>query len=191
MKRDAKFWYSMVVFQFLFGLAVFAFTRDYYRHEAVDVTSQSSTVQQRSSDWVGAIAPPEFAWLGSQTSNNLLTEDPVEISRLADEYFAKKQYEQAATMYERLLAFSPNDGEIHNNLGLTLHYLGRSTEALDRLEEGVAVDPENQRTWLTLGYVNSSLGNTEQARVALTNATQVGADESIRQSAKEMLEALP
>jgi tetratricopeptide (TPR) repeat protein len=191
MKRDAKFWYSMVVFQLLFGLAVFAFTRDYYRQEAEGVRSQSSMVQQRRSDWAGGIGASEFAWLGSQESNNLPTEDPVEISRRADEYFANRQYDQAAAMYERLLAFSPNDGEIHNNLGLTLHYLGRSTEALDRLEEGAAVDPQNQRIWLTLGYVNSALGNTGQAREALTNAIQAGSDESIRQSAKEMLEALP
>ena len=191
MKRDAKFWYSMVVFQFLFGLAVFAFTRDYYRHEAGGVSSQSSMVQQRNSDWTGGIGASEFAWLGSQTFNSGPTEDPVEISRRADEYFANRQYGQAAAMYERLLAFSPNDGEIHNNLGLTLHYLGRSTEALDRLEEGAAVDPQNQRIWLTLGYVNSALGNTGQAREALTNAIQTGTDESIRQSAKEMLEALP
>jgi tetratricopeptide (TPR) repeat protein len=191
MKRDAKFWYSMVVFQLLFGLLVFAFTREYYRHEAVGVTSGSLTLQQRSSDWAGGIGASEFAWLGSQTSNNLPTEDPVEISRRADEYFTNRQYGQAAAMYERLLAFNPDDGEIHNNLGLTLHYLGRSAEALDRLEEGAAVDPQNQRIWLTLGYVNSALGNTGQAREALTNAMQTGSDESIRQSAKEMLEALP
>jgi len=94
-------------------------------------------------------------------------------------------------MYEQLLAFSPNDAEIYNNLGLTLHYLGRSTEALGKLNEGVAADPEHQRIWLTLGYVNSQLGNTEQARTALTTATQIGTDESIRQSAMKMLEGLP
>lgn len=191
MKRDAKFWYSMVVFQLLFGLVVFAFTREYYRQEAGGVSSRSSMVQQRNSDWSVGIGGSEFAWLGSQTSNSVPTEDPVEISRRADEYFTNRQYGQAAAMYERLLAFNPDDGEIHNNLGLTLHYLGRSTEALDRLEEGAAVDPQNQRIWLTLGYVNSALGNTGQAREALTNAMQTGSDESIRQSAKEMLEALP
>jgi len=191
MKRDAKFWYSMVVFQFLFGLAIFAFTREYYRQEAGGVKTQSSMVQQRSSDWTGGVGASEFAWLGSQTSDSLPSEDPVEISRRAEEYFANRQYDQAAAMYERLLALHPNEGEIHNNLGLTLHYLGRSTEALDRLEEGVAVDPENQRIWLTLGYVNSALGNTGQAREALTNAINTGSDESIRQSAEEMLQALP
>ncbi|MDH3751165.1 MAG: hypothetical protein OEU40_11265, partial [Gammaproteobacteria bacterium] len=75
--------------------------------------------------------------------------------------------------------------------GLTLHYLGRSTEALRRLNDGIAVDRSNQRIWLTLGYVNSELGNTEEARTALTTATQIGSDESIRQSALNMLENLP
>jgi len=113
------------------------------------------------------------------------------ISRQADIAFTNKQYDTAATLYEKLLSFSPNDAEIYNNLGLTLHYIGRSEEALRRLNEGVAVDGGHQRIWLTLGYVNSQLGNFEQARTALTNAIQVGGNESIRESATKMLEELP
>jgi len=78
-----------------------------------------------------------------------------------------------------------------NNLGLTLHYLGRSGEALTRLGEGIAADPGNQRIWLTLGFVNSQLGNVDDARKALTKATEIGTDESIREAANKMLEALP
>ena len=133
----------------------------------------------------------ESALTGLQTSNDLASGDPIEISRQAEEYFASKQYDKAAIMYERLLAFSPNDGTILNNLGLTLHYLGRSTESLQRLQEGVAAEPENQRIWLTVGYVNNALGNTEEARRALLKATQTGTDEAIRKSATDMLQPLP
>jgi cytochrome c-type biogenesis protein CcmH/NrfG len=56
--------------------------------------------------------------------------------------------------------------------------------------KGIAIDPDHQRSWLTLGFVNSQLGNTEQAHTALTKATQVGTDDSIRQSAMKMLEDL-
>jgi cytochrome c-type biogenesis protein CcmH/NrfG len=56
---------------------------------------------------------------------------------------------------------------------------------------GITIDPDHQRSWLTLGFVNSQLGNTEQARIALTKATQVGSDDSIRQSASKMLQDLP
>jgi len=89
------------------------------------------------------------------------------------------------------LVLEPNDVDTYNNLGLTLHYLGRSTEALDKLNEGVAVDPTYQRIWLTLGFVNRQLGNTGQARTALTTAVKMDADSEIGQSATKMLEELP
>jgi Flp pilus assembly protein TadD len=117
--------------------------------------------------------------------------DPAEISRRANEMFSNRQYEGAAELYEQLLAFSPNDAEIYNNLGLTLFYIGRTDEALRRLNEGVAVDAGHQRIWLTLGYVNSQLGNSAEARTALTNAMERGSDEKIRQAATQMLSELP
>jgi Flp pilus assembly protein TadD len=79
----------------------------------------------------------------------------------------------------------------YNNLGITLYYLGRSTEALRILNEGVAVDSTYQRIWLTLGFVNSQVGNAEQARQALTTAVQLGADSEVGRTAQEMLGNLP
>lgn len=188
---NTKFWISFVVFQVIFGIAVFAITRDYYMQEAVNVSSQPATIGQSTSPWTNRITETEIARLSSPALTEPTLQNPIEISRKANEFFAARQYERAADMYERLLAFSPNDAEVYNNLGLTLHYLGRSEEALARLNEGVAADPQHQRIWLTLGYVNSQLGNIEKARTALTNAAQIGTDESIRQSANKMLESLP
>jgi len=191
MIREPKFWMSMAVFQVLFGLAVFAITRDYYAPDAKIVSAHPSTMNQPAVVWPNRITQTEIARLSSPTFGNPATQDPVEIFRQAEQFFANRQYEQAAESYARLLPFRPNDAEIYNNLGLTLHYLGRPSEALRRLDEGVAADPNHQRIWLTLGYVNSQLGNTAQAREALTKASQIGTDESIRQSAIKMLEALP
>lgn len=47
------------------------------------------------------------------------------------------------------------------------------------------------RGWLTLGFVNSQLGNIEQARSALTTAVRMDADNEIGQAAAEMLAELP
>jgi len=190
MIREPKFWISMAVFQVLFGLAVFAITRDYYASEAKNVSVHPSTLDQPAVVWPNGITEAEIARLSSPTFGKPATQDPVEIYRQAEAFFTNKQYNRAADSYARLLEFSPNDAEIYNNLGLTLFYLGRSSEALRRLNEGIAVDPSHQRTWLTLGYVNSQLGNTVQAREALTTASQVGNNESIRQSAIKMLEKL-
>ena len=191
MIRDSKFWISMAVFQVFFAYAVFAITRDYYEVDVQEKTSRPSSIVQSTPVWPNSISEAEIDRLSLPGLGDLSSQDPLEIYKRANEFFANKQYNKAAEYYERLLAFSPNDAEIHNNLGITLHYLGRSNEALERLHKGVAVDPNHQRTWLTLGYVNSQLGNTEEARSALTNATQIGSDESIKQSALQMLEALP
>jgi Flp pilus assembly protein TadD len=151
----------MTVFQVVFGLAIFTITRQYYIHNSDNVSSEPTI------------------------------EDAALISRQADEAFASKQYNRAAELYGQLLALSPNNVTAYNNLGITLHYLGRSAEALRKLNEGVTVDPTYQRLWLTLGFVNSQLGNTEQARIALTSAAQMGADNEVGQSASKMLEDLP
>ena len=188
---NTKFWISFAIFQVVFGLAVFAITREYYVQDVEKVSAHPPTIGQSAPVWPNGITETQIARLSSPALSEPTIQDPFEISRRANDYFANRQYDKAADMYEQLLAFSPNDAEIYNNLGLTLHYLGRSTEALGKLNEGVAVDPEHQRIWLTLGYVNSQLGNTEQARTALTTAMQIGTDESIRQSAMKMLEGLP
>ncbi|MDH3748243.1 MAG: tetratricopeptide repeat protein [Gammaproteobacteria bacterium] len=191
MIRDAKFWISMAVFQVVFGLAIFAITREFYIHDANPVSAHPAQPDQSALTWSNGISAADIARLSSSSVTEATTQDPAEISRQADEFFANKQYDRAAELYEQLLAFDPNNVVILNNLGLTLHYLGRSSEALSRLNDGVVLDPTNQRIWLTLGFVNSQLGNTEQARTALTNATQIGSNESIRQSATKMLEDLP
>jgi len=191
MIRDSKFWISMTVFQVFFAYAVFAITRDYYEVDVQEKTSRPSSTVQSSTVWPNSISEAEIDRLSLPGLGNLAPQDPLEIYRQAEQFFANRQYDRAAQSYEQLLAYSPNDAEIHNNLGLTLHYLGRSGEALQRLNEGISADPENQRIWLTLGYVNSQLGNIDEARSALTNATQIGSDESIKRSALQMLDALP
>lgn len=191
MIRQTKFWVLLAVFQVLFGLAVFAITRDYYIQDSNNVSTYPPTVKQPDSAWPKGITESDIARLAPSAFGDSAVQDPLEISRQANQFFTNRQYQQAADSYERLLAFNPKNVEVLNNLGLTLHYLGRSDEALRRLNEGVSLDPENQRIWLTTGYVNGQLGNVEQARTALTTATQIGTDESIRRSAVEMLEALP
>jgi len=191
MTRDTRFWTLLAVFQVVFGLAVFGITREIYTPEPAAVRGHPPISASPSAAWSGGITATDVSKLSTPGLVEPASNDPVEISRRANEFFVNRQYANAAQLYEQLLAFRPNDAEIYNNLGLTLFYIGQTDEALRRLNEGVAVDAEHQRSWLTLGYVNSQLGNTEEARSALTKATQVGGDASIRESAQKMLSELP
>jgi tetratricopeptide (TPR) repeat protein len=191
MILNAKFWIWLAAFEVVFGLAIFAITRDYYLQDVAIVRAHPSTISQPAPAWPNGITGTDAARLSSSALSPSFVQNPAEILRQAEESFANEQYDKAADLYKQLLAISPNDVEIYNNFGLTLHYLGRSTEALRTLNDGIAIDANHQRSWLTLGYVNSQLGNTEQARTALSKAAQLGSDESIRRSAMKMLEELP
>jgi len=191
MARNARFWTLLVIFQVFFGLVVFAFTREYYRQDTPTAAAHPPITNPSATAWSRGMTATDVSNLSSPGLVDTMPSDPAEIYRRAEEFFANRQYPQAAKLYEQLLTLSPDDAEIHNNLGLTLFYSGRTDEALRALEEGVAANPEHQRIWLTLGYVNSQLGNTDRAREALTRATETGGNASIREAATEMLAELP
>jgi tetratricopeptide (TPR) repeat protein len=112
------------------------------------------------------------------------------MSLLANEHFANKQYAEAADLYGQLSALDPGNVSIQNNLGLTLHYIGKSEEALAVLMKGSALDPNNQRIWLTLGYVNKELGNLDAAKLSLETAERIDSDNDVGRSASKMLSEL-
>ncbi len=191
MTRDSRFWIGIAAFQIAFGLAVFALTRQYYLASPEPADVAPVVTVDTGSGWTESITAANLEQFSLSVPSQTDMRDPIGISREANRFFANGQYAQAAELYEKLLDFGPDNADTYNNLGITLHYLGRSDEALARLNEGIAADSTHQRIWLTLGFVNSQLGNTDAARTALTNALQMGSDEEIRRSATEMLEGLP
>ena len=191
MIRSAKFWVLMTVFQVAFGLTVFAITRQYYVHDQDQVSANTSVMTQPPPEWPERDPESELEQLISTYPGQQTIEDPAMVLRRADEFYTNGQYDKAADLYQQLLASGSRDVNTYNNLGITLYNLGRSDEALRILNEGVAVDSSYQRIWLTLGFINSQVGNTGQARLALTTAVQMGADNEVGRSAQEMLGNLP
>ncbi|MDH4108190.1 MAG: tetratricopeptide repeat protein [Gammaproteobacteria bacterium] len=191
MQRDMKFWVWLGAFEVAFGFAVFAATRAYYAAEPAEPMADSVVVRDSAPVWSDSFAAGGLPVVPPPASGLSLSSDPVEMSRQADEAFGNRQYERAAELYQRLLALDPSNVELHNNLGLTLHYVGRSDEALTWLEQGIAKDPTHQRIWLTLGFVSAQTGNVERARDALQSAVRMDPASPVGQSAQRMLGDLP
>jgi len=188
MGRSFKFWISLAGFQVVFGLAIFGLTREYYMAESLNVATLP--LSQPAWDTLGKrIESPSTA--GNSMPGVNILKDPQEISKQANESFANQQYGRAAELYQRLLDFDPANSDTYNNLGLTLFYIGRTDEALVKLNEGIAINPVNQRIWLTLGYVRNQLGDIEKAKVALATAVEMDPESKVGQSAAKMLEGLP
>lgn len=200
MNRDVKFWLSMAIFQICFGLAIFAVTRAHYMPPGAEVASPQASASHSELPSADPAQPlpslgpgslTQFVQSGQSTAPNSSTQDPSELSRLASQAFASQQYDRALTYYQRLAALEPDSVDVINEIGLTLHYLGRSSEAVQKLQEGIAKDPAHQRIRLTLGYVYAQMGDFKDARAALTTASQLGNDQGIKQSALDMLKKLP
>ena len=190
MFHSARFWVPMMVFQVAFGLTVFAITRHYYTQDQVPVSTSQSAKPPATGEWPKSNVESDLEQLISSFPGQSKINDPTILAAEADEYFVNQQFDRAAALYQQLLTIDPQNVDTYNNLGITLHYLGRSSEALGILNEGVVVDPNYQRIWLTLGFVSSQAGNIIQARSALTTAVQLGAETEVGQSAAEMLKSL-
>ncbi len=193
--RGTQFWLTMAVFQAAFGLTVFAVTRHYYLSSAPPAPSPAWALgagpalpNASPTGTAFPLTPPlSFPPIASAPTSN----DPVAIFERADAAFTGGSYAEAAALYEQLVASDPQNVELYNNLGLTLHHLGRSSEGLEKLAAGLKIDPTHQRSWLTTGFVNLQLGNAAAARAALAKARDTGDDKQIRESAEKMLADLP
>lgn len=187
MKMNFKQILFILMIQIATGLIVFTLTRNYYSNQPPVVSKIT--------------APPVIGSVGPSTQdliNSLekhpeinLSSDPQVIDQQANEAFQRGDYAKAAILYQRVIELVPDMGEPHNNLGLTMQYLGRSAEALEILKRGTELQPQYQRTWLTLGFVQSRVGNIQEAKAALKRAIELGPETGPGQSASEMLSKLP
>jgi tetratricopeptide (TPR) repeat protein len=173
------FWIALVVFQVAFGTAVFIVTKSYY--SSGDRSAESPMPAFRAADLPGgstSIVPP----IDLEQART-----PDELAQLADTHFANRQYDAAIVLYEQLLQQNRANVDILNNLALTLHYVGRSDEALQRIDEGIAVDASHQRIRLTQGFVLSQVGRSAEAVIALNQAIEIDNSGEIADSARRML----
>ncbi len=186
LPKGKLFWAGILVFQIVYGVVIFLATRAYFENEPESSTMPTAPVAGLG-DWQSAAMQEA---LSSLTTNEAMPDDPATISFLADQHYANQEYTKAAEYYERLLGFDPGNADIRNNLGLTLHYSGQSTESLAVLAENVAAHPEHQRSWLTLGFVNGQLGDAPASRRALEMAISIDPASDVGQSAQSMLDGL-
>ena len=129
-----KKWIIIALFLIVFGIGVFALTRHYYKIEqSKDMRAQRSVATGPIRD-SGTIAPLPFEKEGMDTDS------PEALARLGDRYFEANRFEQAAEIYKKVLKLNSNDVDTYNDLGLTLHYTGKSDEAVEILQRGKAVN---------------------------------------------------
>ena len=66
------------------------------------------------------------------------------LDRLAHWLFGEREYEEALDLYRSQAALEPDNPTVHANIGVTLHFLGRTEEALASMQRVLALDPDNE-----------------------------------------------
>ena len=114
--------------------------------------------------------------------------NPEVLWRLGDAYFDSKQFNESVKYYKKVLEVKPGEADLYNDLGLSLHYLGNSAEAIKYLDEGIKKNPYHQRVWLTKGFILAyGTGDIEGAKVAWEKANALNPESQIGKAAAEYL----
>ncbi|MDX1592827.1 MAG: tetratricopeptide repeat protein [Gammaproteobacteria bacterium] len=169
-----------IAFLIVYGVVVFAATRAYYLDRGSQAPAAPVTRAPARPVEVPQARPPVP-----------LADDPAALSDQADDLLTQKRYGEAVVAYRKLLDLAPGNVETYNDLGLALFYAGRSGEALEVLEAGAAREPDFQRIWLTLGFVQLQLARVEQAREALETCIEIDPDSPIAAEASRFLARIP
>ena len=87
----------------------------------------------------------------------LVPNDAMALRELVSLHFDQGQYESALEILENLAQAAPADAEIQVNIGVVLHALGRSREALARFDQALALDPASAAALSNRALVRQSL----------------------------------
>jgi tetratricopeptide (TPR) repeat protein len=94
--------------------------------------------------------------------------------QLADAYAKSKKYDEAATMYQKVLELSPDNAGVHNNLGSLYAQMGKTDLAKAEFEKAAQLDPNGAaRYYFNLGAILYNTGKMDDGAGAFKKATEL------------------
>ena len=106
---------------------------------------------QRLMGWAALqLGHPEPAAAHFEHALQLDAEDVVSLDVLAQVRFGQQRYQLALELYRRLLAITPDNAQVHANIGVALYRLGRNDAAVRSLQRALALDPALETARATL-----------------------------------------
>jgi Flp pilus assembly protein TadD len=164
-------WLLFGAFQIIFGVVVFSATRAYYAKPA-------------------PATPTALARQAPAVTPAVLPDNPARLAEEADRLFTARDFVGAEAAYRKLLELAPGNVDAYNDLGLVLHYTGRSAAAVEMLEQGIARDVGQPRIWLTLGFVQVQRGQNAAAEEALRKVLVLQPEGRLADEARRFLDGL-
>jgi len=105
-----------------------------------------------------------------------------------DENEANRNYKKAVDQYRKYLGQNPGDVEVRIDLGYTYTKLSMFEVALRELQAVTAAAPNNQRAWLSLGYLYLNMSKIPEANDALQKSYNLDPGSDIGKEAKRLMD---
>ena len=100
-----------------------------------------------------------------------LSPDVVTVSRrLADTYFARENFDEAARYYSKVTTLDPDSPTDRYQLGMSRYRAGRETEALEALASAIAMQEDFAQAYYLRAAIYRSLGQMDEAEKDLLQA---------------------
>jgi tetratricopeptide (TPR) repeat protein len=94
------------------------------------------------------------------------------LNRLADSYDKAHQFDKAVDTYQKVIALSPTDGDLHNALGNTYAEMGKTPDALAEFQKSAEINPAGaSKAYFNLGAILYNTGKMDDAAAAFKKAT--------------------
>ncbi|MGA9100340.1 MAG: tetratricopeptide repeat protein [Methanotrichaceae archaeon] len=88
----------------------------------------------------------------------------------------RMQYEEAAQIFDRVIATNPDIPEAWNNRGVALFQLGRVEEAIESYSRSLALDPNNLDALRNKGVLLLSTGRLDEALECYEHVLRLGGE---------------
>jgi tetratricopeptide (TPR) repeat protein len=177
-----KKWIIVAVIIILGGFLIISFTRT--SNKGRETSSGRGNIEHSIT---GPLLDPESEERMVAARIKEYSDNPVALASIGDEYFETKRYAMAIKVYEKVLELNPEDVDTYNDIGLALHFLGRSEEAIMKLKKGTEIDPSFQRVWLSLSFVLISTGKTEEARGVVEKTLEIDPESGMGEEARKFI----
>jgi tetratricopeptide (TPR) repeat protein len=120
-----------------------------------------------------ATAQPERAYREYVRAADLLPRDATAQLKAARYQIRGKQFEDARSRTEKLLALEPSNVDALITLADVLVATGDHEAALAQVEKAIATDPSRGRSYLSLGQIHQAQKRNDQAQAAYTKAVEL------------------
>lgn len=102
--------------------------------------------------------------------------------RIGNQYETRNQFNEALATYLKALEYDPQNGALHNNIGIVFARLNDHNEAIKWLQKATEINPKYFTAWVNLGDVSAQMGEYELAGQAYRKALNLTDDMAIRYS---------